>query len=342
MGPEPTQPNAENCSISELDIACGAAPSRRAHDRLRAIKTLILGIDHDTTAELFDVSRRALFNWVRRFNEAGIDGLVDRARSGRPRKIAREQSSAVRESFEHPETAGHRHWTARKFHGYLNETVGLEVGYSTVVRWLHEQDFRLKVPQPWSDRQDEEQREAFVGRLRAWLNDADVDLWFQDEMGVEGDPRPRRRWAKKGEKTRQVKNGDHIRLNVSGMICPRTGEVFAMGFTHSDRDCFQLMLDEAGGTVRTTRRRNLLIMDNASWHKCKSLRWGVFEPIYLPPYSPDLNPIERLWLLIKAEWFTGFIARTREALCDHLDKALIWAMDRNKRNRKTCSIKKDL
>ena len=83
-------------------------------------------------------------------------------------------------------------------------------------------------------------------------------------------------------------------------------------------------------------------MDNASWHKCKSLRWGAFEPVYLPPYSPDLNPIERLWLLIKAEWFTAFIAKTRDELWDHLDQALCWAMDRSDDNQKTCSIKKEL
>ena len=135
-----------------------------------------MGIDHDTTAELFDVSRRTLFNWVRRFNEAGIDGLLDRPRAGRPRKIDSEHSSAVRERFENPASAGHRHWTARKFHGYLNKEVGLEVGYSTLVRWLHKQNFRLKVPQPWPDRQDEELREAFVKRLRAWVRDADVEL----------------------------------------------------------------------------------------------------------------------------------------------------------------------
>jgi putative transposase len=342
VGRKATQANAENCSIAELDVACAAAPSRGAHDRLRAIKSLILGIDHDMTAEVFNVSRRTLFNWIKRFNEAGIDGLLDRTRSGRPRKIALERAATVRDRFEHPETLGQRHWTARKFHGYLNETVGLEVGYSTVVRWLHEQDFRLKVPQPWPDRQDEQLREAFVARLRHWLKDAEIDLWFQDEMGVEGDPRPRRRWAKKGEKTRGTKNGDHIRLNASGMICPRTGEAFVMSFTHSDRECFQLLLDQANQTVRRQRRRNLLIMDNAGWHKCKSLRWGRFEPIYLPPYSPDLNPIERLWLLIKSEWFTGYIAKTRDELWDHLDKALVWAMDRTRGNQQTCSIKKKL
>ena len=42
-------------------------------------------------------------------------------------------------------------------------------------------------------------------------------------MGVEGDPRPRRRYIRQGEKGRITKNGDHLRMNVTGMVCPRTG-----------------------------------------------------------------------------------------------------------------------
>ena len=81
-----------------------------------------------------------------------------------------------------------------------------------------------------------------------------------------------------------------------------------------------------------------MILDNASWHKSKTLNWGHFEPVYLPPYSPDLNPIERLWLLMKEEWFTAFYARSREELVDHLIQALNWVIDRKELNKKTCGI----
>ncbi len=44
----------------------------------------------------------------------------------------------------------------------------------------------------------------------------------------------------------------------------------------------------------------LLIMDGAGWHKSKELIIpNNIEIIYLPPYSPELNPVERLWLYIK-------------------------------------------
>jgi putative transposase len=335
-------PNAENCSMAELETAIKAAPTQRANDRLRAMKALVLGLDAPVVAELFSVSPRTLNNWVRAFNTQGIDGLIDDPRSGRPRTIPEDQTERLRDLIRRPDRAELAHWTAKKFHGHLRDELQIEAGYSTVVRWLHEQNFRLKVPQPWPDRQDEAAREAFVQRVRAWLVDERVELWYMDETGIEGDPRPRRRWIERGKKGRVIKNGDHIRMNVTGMVCPRTGEFYALEFTHSDTEIFQLFLEHANADVGLGRPRNLLIMDNASWHKSKSLDFGAFEPVFLPAYSPDLNPIERLWLILKAEWFTDFVAKTREALMDRLDVALRWLIDRSDDNQRTCTIKKEL
>lgn len=332
------KPNAENCSLAELETAMRAARNPRSRERMRAIRALILGQREEDVALIFEISRRTLERWVARFNRWGIDGLIDRPRPGQPRKIDPAHGGHYRELIENPGLAGEAHWTAVKFHGYLRSELQVQVGYSTVVRWLHEQDFRLKVPQPWPDRQDEALRAAFVERLRQWLADEQIELWFMDETGIEGDPRPRRRWATKGSKPRVTKNGDHVRMNVTGMICPRTGEFYALEFTHSDTVVFQTFLDHANAEVRRERPRNLLICDNASWHRSKSLQWGAFEPVFLPPYSPDLNPIERLWRIMKAEWFSDFIAKDRQALMERLDRALCWIMDRAQDNRKTCSI----
>ena len=67
--------------------------------------------------------------------------------------------------------------------------------------------------------------------------------------------------------------------------------------------------------------------------------WGKFEPLFLPAYSPDFNPIERLWLLIKTRWFSDFVAKGRDHLIEHLSKALNWAMDRAQENQQTCRIR---
>ncbi|MGC8908706.1 MAG: transposase, partial [Desulfomonilaceae bacterium] len=116
------------------------------------------------------------------------------------------------------------------------------------------------------------------------------------------------------------------------------GEFYALEVSHCDTEVFQIFLDHANQDIELKRPRNILIMDNASWHKSKSLNWGRFEPIFLPPYSPDLNPIERLWLILKAQWFSGFYAKTFDELIDRLTLGLRWLIDRNEDNIKTCSI----
>jgi transposase len=332
------EPNPENASHAELATAAKCARSTGESARFRAIIALVTGLDRGEVAHIFDVDERTLLRWIKAFNARGIDGLLDRLKPGRPKKIAAEKARVCLRALDRPQEAGRKHWTGVRFHGYLREELGIEVSYTTVLRFIRNNDYRLKVPQPWSDRHDEASRKAFREKLGELAGDGDVEIWFGDECGVEGEPKPRRRWAKRGEKVRGIFNGEHLRMNVSGMVCPRTGQFYALEFTHSDSETFQTFLDEANKDLALERKRQILVLDNASWHHRKSLRWGRFEPLYLPPYSPDLNPIERLWLLMKAEWFTAFSTDKRQILIDRLDKALLWLINRQENNRKTCPI----
>jgi hypothetical protein len=106
-------------------------------------------------------------------------------------------------------------------------------------------------------------------------------------------------------------------------VCPQSGGLSALVFDGVDTAVFQCFLDElAAAAPPVSGQRQLLIMDNASWHKSGTLRWHHFEPVYLPAYSPDFNPIERLWLRLKADWFTDYIARSGAELTDRLCVAL--------------------
>lgn len=134
------------------------------------------GLPADIHAKSMQIHRKTLTRWIRLFNEKGIDGLIDKPRSGRPRKIKASQTEKYRKLIDQPDPAGQAHWTARKFHGYLREEFRQDVGYRTVVRWLHDQGYRLKVPQPWLDRQDEKLRASFVEWTREPL---------QDDQGVD-------------------------------------------------------------------------------------------------------------------------------------------------------------
>jgi hypothetical protein len=60
----------------------------------------------------------------------------------------------------------------------------------------------------------------------------------------------------------------------------------------------------------------------------------------LPAYSPDFNPIERLWLRLKADWFWDFIARPPEELTQRLCTALKSFIDDSSKTASICAIRK--
>jgi transposase len=318
-------PNGENATVEELGVAMEAAPTKRSYIRLAAVRALLLGVGRTQVCQLYDRSDRWVRLWIELFNRGGIDALASKPRPGRPPKVKFERlRDLLIPVLADPSRAGELHWTGVKLHGWLKDQLAVELGYRTVIRYLHQLDCNLRVPRTWPERQDEHARQAFLEGLRPLQDDPDVELWFGDECGVEGDPRPRRRWVPRGSRPQVPYRGDHIRANVVGAVCPQSGQCFTMIFEGVDTDAFQLFLDQLAQAVPPQPgKRPILTVDNASWHKAQRLNWHHFEPRYLPAYSPDLNPIERLWLRLKADWFADFLAKTPQALWKRLADALL-------------------
>lgn len=336
------QPNPENATPEELRVAMEAAPNKRSYIRLNAIRSLLLGLPRVTVCQQFCRTDRMVRLWIEQFNRGGLDALISKPKPGRPRKVKLERvQDLLLPVLADPTQAGQVHWTGGKLHGYLQEQLQLQLGYSTTVRWLHDLDFHLRVPRPWPERQNEAERQAFLEELRPRAADPQVELWFGDECGVEGDPRPRRRWAQPGQPRTVPYLGAHLRENVIGVVAPRSGELFSLIVDGVDTDVFQFFLDQLAQTVPCKPGvRQILIFDNASWHKASRLHWHHFEVKFLPGYSPDFNPIERLWLRLKADWFWDFFARTQEELTERLCTALKSFMDQPTKTASICSIRK--
>jgi transposase len=326
------QPNPENATVEELQVAMDAAPNKRSYVRLAAMRSLLLGYSRKDVCLIHARTDRMMRLWIALFNRGGIDALITRPRPGRPRKVKLERvRDLLVPVLENPAQAGQVHWTGVKVHGYLKEQLAVELGYRTTIRWLHELEFHLRVPRPWPERQNEQERKEFLKQLQVLVNDPAVELWFGDECGVEGDPRPRT----------VPYLGDHIRQNVIGFVAPKSGGLFSLIVDGVDTEVFQFFLDEMAKAVpKKEGIRQLLILDNASWHKAVRLDWHHFEPKFLPGYSPDFNPIERLWLRLKADWFWDFIARTPEALTERLCAALKSFIDQPAKTASICSIRK--
>jgi len=306
-----------------LELAIDCCPDQKAQKRLNTIHLLLCGSSFELALRHSRVSERCLQVWIARFNDQGIGGITYRPRPGRPRVLDPARVEAeILPVVDDPALAGERHWTAVKLCGWLREERGLDLSYPTLVRYLHEHDYARRIPRPMPEPPDrdawENQREVFASELVGLLADPRIKVFFGDEAGFEGDPRPRQRWVKRGSRPTQPYHGGHVRQNVVGAVNPQDGQLVSLIVPHSDTEVFQAFLDTMAKEVPAAHGRVVLVLDNASWHKSASLNWHHIESKFLPPYSPDFNPIERLWQHLKGNPLAGFLTKSGAELSDKL------------------------
>ena len=320
---------------------CG--PDGKAYRRLNAMHLLLLGAPYELVLRNSRCSERTMRLWISRFNQLGIDGLIYRPRPGRPRLL---NNDVVRGEIlpvvDDPSLAGQLHWTAVKLTGWLRKEKGLELSYRTLVRYLHEHNYARRIPRPVPEPPDRDtwlrQREDCARRLQSLLEDPSAVVFFGDEAGFEGDPRPRHKWVKRGSRPTQGYYGGHLRRNVVGAVEPDTGRLVSLIVTHCNTEVFQVFLDTMAEEIPPEDGKRLhLVLDNAGWHKSAALNWHHIRPFYLSPYSPDFNPIERLWQHLKGNPMAGYLTNDGEALTTKLLESLQGMLKDSKLVRSICS-----
>ena len=129
---------------------------------------------------------------------------------------------------------------------------------------------------------------------------------YLDESGFDMNMVRERGWSKRGIKLQGERSGNRKgkRITVIGAINGRKGKLLAPIYFEGSTDTvvFNSWIKDYL-LPRITGQKKCIIMDNASFHKGEETRRLIEEEghilLYLPPYSPDLNPIEQKWFHIK-------------------------------------------
>jgi transposase len=158
-----------------------------------------------------------------------------------------------------------------------------------------------------------------------WMGAVDPDRFvFLDESHAKTTMTRRYGRAPRGERVvDHVPAGKYHSTTVMGAL-RQDGTIAAMVY-EGGTDVSVMRAFAEGDLQRILRPRDIVVMDNLSAHKDA----GVIEAIesagaivcFLPPYSPDLNPIEAMWSKVK-EILRSLKARTAEALLDAIGVAL--------------------
>lgn len=191
---------------------------------------------------------------------------------------------------------------------------GAEAGSSAEKKSLHaaERDTEANL----------QRREEFVAKVRTV---APEHLIFQDESGVTTSMTRLYARSLGGQRIHESTPGGHWKImtvlgamGLRGMIATMTIEAA------TDAEIFLAYVEQV--LCPALRPGDVVVMDNLSSHKVNGVRQlieGVgAEALYLPPYSPDLNPIEKAWAKLK-QLLRSAKARTKEALDQAIAEALI-------------------
>jgi transposase len=125
----------------------------------------------------------------------------------------------------------------------------------------------------------------------------DVEIWFQDETRVGQQGSLSRVWHYCGQRPRLVKQQQFLASYIFGAICPEKGSSAGLILPTINKQCMRLHMEEISRHVEDGKHA-VVVMDGALWHQ-ENLNLPNVSILKLPPYSPELNPMEQVWQIMK-------------------------------------------
>ncbi len=179
----------------------------------------------------------------------------------------------------------------------------------------------------------------------------DIIPVFQDEVHFQVQTSIIRAWAPKGSKPRVMSKPGKNNIAYSGFVIPSTGELYV---TKSGRFNYETVIQSFRDFIKSNPlpegKRYCMMLDNAPWHK-KAIRliWKeareeyadirkVMNYLSLPPYSPDLNPIEQVWRKTRREKTHNRYFSSLSILTDTLDEYFLGFAKPNEQLKNLCSF----
>ena len=253
-------------------------------------------------AEEVGAGARTVGSWFAALRRSGVEGLLTRKPKGHGPASWLDERTAAEFKAELDKGRWRRAQDARR---WLEEKLGRKLTLIVTYKYLGKCEARLKVPRPTHAKKDPAKVEAFRAELCDRLHgeqialEQSVHLWVSDEMRFGLQPVTRRVWTRRGvEVVLPVEPRYQWGYTYGALeVCGDGAE-----FLHTDGvslEASRCFLEQVGRSA--PEAMHIVIQDGAGFHHAEGapeLPANV-RVIHLPPYSPELNPVERLWDVVK-------------------------------------------
>lgn len=269
--------------------------NRKICDRIKAVLMYDDGYSYSEIARVLliddETIRRHIMDYFKKNKLKGESG-------GSDSKLTRTQSKALLAHLYEK-----TYLYVKDICTYALNKYGVKYSQSGMTNWLKRNEFRYKKPQPVPGKVDPEQQRAFAlyyERLKA-KSTQNTPIYFVDSVHPQHQTKLSYGWIKKGIRKNIATTGKQKRLNFMGGICLNGHKLLIQQSETVDATSIKRFLNKMRAKHKGAQEIHV-VWDNAGYHRSKDVQTYAdslnIKLHYLPPYSPNLNPIERLWKIM--------------------------------------------
>src|SRR5512136_829484 len=270
-------------------------------------------LSYETACALCGIHTSTGYVWVRRWNKNGYDGLKESGNlGGRPAKLSENDLKQLEEVLKEKE-----YWTTKEVRKEIIEKFDVDLSDDTVVRILrHELGLRFSKPYPIDYRRPADAEALLENQLHLvfmllkekGISEDEIAIGFVDEARPQNTPNTVRVWS--FDRIRIKKNTTRFKTNTIGFYAIKGQSV--QEFLDDSKSKSIAGFFERVKEANVDSRAIVAVIDNFASHKSSIVRETIEKLdiylVFLPPYSPDLNPIEFIWKSIKRVLSLEFVA----------------------------------
>jgi transposase len=274
--------------------------------RKRAVASVQEGQPPAQVAKAMGVTRAAMYGWLAKYRRGGWGALDARKRGGRPPKLDGKALAWVYSTVTMKNPLQLKFtfalWTARMIGELIQQQFGVRLSKASVCRLLAQLGLTPQRPVWRAYQQRPEDVERWLAteypQIRRLARRENALIFFGDEAGVRSDHHAGTTWAPKGRTPVVSSTGARFGLNLISAVSAQ-GEFRFM--VTPGRVGARVFIEFITRLLHNADRPIFLIVDGHPAHKAAAVRKFVaslndrFRLFFLPPYSPELNPDERVW-----------------------------------------------
>lgn len=274
---------------------------------------LAKGYSAEAVSDCLGIDVSTVYRYWNFYKTSGLDGYLENKHKGYWGLLSSQELSLLRSELNHT-----LYTDAKSVARWIKDNFGVNYTPEGTVYLLNRIGFSYKKTKEVPCECSGEKQQAFMEELSVVLKDSDEGtvVYYADGVHPTHNSRSTYAWIEKGKDLEQPTVSGRDRVNINGLINAK--DVTDVIYVDSQsinaqftKELYQKALERHSGA-----KKIYIISDNARYYRNKELTEWVqttaIKQIFLPPYSPNLNLIERLWKFLRKKVINTHFYRTKE------------------------------